>query len=315
MKKLLTIVLIVLLAMNLTGCAMAWTPPAASSRGGESRGLAYVAEIAEIYVYHSSFGVRDTEYKIDFSGKQLLEYMATDYAERDEMLENEGYTLVGSLDDEKIAAFFEDCDEYGFNDWEEDYSRQDIMDGHQWGIFVTFADGSVKKVHGSNAYPETWNEMKTAFENLTDRNVLQLEKNWLSHDEHDILPDIAEIYVYHSGFGSKYLEYKIDFAKKQVFEYRAMSFGTEERTDVNEGFVPVCDLEDDKIVTFFKESYVVMSWKESYNAEGVYDGHQWGITVTFADGSVKKVHGSNAYPETWNEMKTAFKNLTGRDVL
>jgi hypothetical protein len=88
------------------------------------------------------------------------------------LLENEDFPCVEELTDEKISAFLKNCDENGFWQWEELYIDERFSGGHEWSILINYSDDSVKEIIGRNAYPETWNEMFTAFKDLTGQNVL-----------------------------------------------------------------------------------------------------------------------------------------------
>lgn len=148
----------------------------------------YQKDIASIYVYHSSFGIKDTEYKIDLENHSVWEFFIYDYSDytlRDTNAENEGFTFVSELSEEKIQGFIRESARHGFTLWESDYYNEHIMDGHQWGITIFFADGTEKEIHGSNAYPDTWNSLKKDFEDLTGINILQLDSDWLDMTSSD----------------------------------------------------------------------------------------------------------------------------------
>ncbi len=131
-------------------------------------------EIASIYVFHSSFGVRDTEYNIDIVNQELWAFNSQDYEERDSTLPNSGYTFVSKLDAEKLETFRLECIRYGLTDWKESYIDEGIEDGHQWGVRITFVDPNFKPivVYGSNKYPKTYDNMAEAFKHLTGLNIL-----------------------------------------------------------------------------------------------------------------------------------------------
>jgi hypothetical protein len=140
----------------------------------------YQKEISRIYVYHSGFGMRSPEYLIDIENKTVFQFkMGEDYQKRDEMAENEGFTFVRELSDEGIEIFIRESARFGFTNWDEKYYDERVMDGHQWGITICFADSEKKEVYGSNAYPETWEDMAAAFINLASENVFLHKFNWL----------------------------------------------------------------------------------------------------------------------------------------
>ncbi|MBN1891748.1 MAG: hypothetical protein JW780_03135 [Clostridiales bacterium] len=86
--------------------------------------------------------------------------------------ENEEFSYDCALSDDNIEAFLEQCGRIGFLEWRDKYIEPDICDGHQWGITILFKDGSTKEIVGSNAYPDTWNDMAEAFWELTGENIL-----------------------------------------------------------------------------------------------------------------------------------------------
>jgi len=140
----------------------------------------YQKEISRIDVYHSGFGARDLEFLVDLENKMLFEFrMGSEYAVRDETDENEGFSFVRNLDDEDIAVFARESARFGLTKWEESYVDPGICDGHQWGMIIYFADGEKMESHGSNAYPETWDDMNAAFSELTGENILIYKSDWL----------------------------------------------------------------------------------------------------------------------------------------
>ena len=133
--------------------------------------------IDEIYIYHSAFGQKFPEYKIDFKNQALWEFTSDcceNYIPRDSSLENEGFQFVKELSEYKIEKFLAESDKYRLTAWQEHYENNSIMDGHQWGMIITFSDASTLKVFGSNEYPDNWKNMGLAFKNLTDLDILIL---------------------------------------------------------------------------------------------------------------------------------------------
>lgn len=47
-------------------------------------------------------------------------------------------------------------------------------------------------------------------------------------------------------------------------------------------------------------------WNADYQNPCVFDGEQWGLTVRYANGYTLEYSGSNAYPESWNELLRFF---------
>ena len=128
-----------------------------------------------IYVYHEGFGQRFPEYKIDLKNKEFWEFtsdVGANYIARDPSSKNEGFTLICNLEDDNIETFIQDSSRYGFTTWNESYTNDSVVDGHQWGITILFSDSTKKEITGSNKYPKTWNDMYDAFENLTGEDIL-----------------------------------------------------------------------------------------------------------------------------------------------
>ncbi|RUS41945.1 hypothetical protein [Cohnella sp. AR92] len=137
--------------------------------------------VSQIYVYHSSEGIRDTEYNIDFVERKFYKYTLNfdNPIERDSSLKNDGYDNVINLSDEKIQNFLKKANKYDFLDWKEKYIDNQIEDGHQWGIIITFSNGRKHEIEGSNKYPSTWDDMYSEFEKLTGTNILLLRSDWM----------------------------------------------------------------------------------------------------------------------------------------
>ena len=57
------------------------------------------------------------------------------------------------------------------------------------------------------------------------------------------------------------------------------------------------------------ESANVLEWEEHYSNPGVLDGVQWELKVWFLDGSKFESSGSNAFPQGFNELFSAFVDL------
>jgi len=147
--------------------------------------MTYQKKINEIYVYHSELGLHSPEYKIDLKNKQFWEFVC-DWSNkelriRDSSSENEGFTYVCDLDQEKIDDFIRKSSRYGFTLWDNSYYNNNIEDGHQWGIIITYFDSSQYKITGSNEYPETWDKMLKAFEDLTGSDILIFNSDWLEY--------------------------------------------------------------------------------------------------------------------------------------
>lgn len=167
MRRIIVVFLFIILCFCFTSCQKTYQTPAGIKT--------YQKPIDIIYIYHEAFGQRYPEYKIDLKNKKFWEFTSDgyeNYIARDSSSENEGFTFVCSLDDDKIERFILDSSRYGFTKWKKSYRNNKILDGHQWGITIMFSDSTKKEIIGSNKYPKTWNDMYDTFENLTGKKVL-----------------------------------------------------------------------------------------------------------------------------------------------
>lgn len=139
--------------------------------------------ISRIDVRHSSFGRTESEYRIDLKTRSFLLFIPFEnidaYAPRDPEAENEGFTTASDLSERDVNAFLLQCTLHGFGNWKEHYENHDICDGHQWSMVITFADGTMKEIFGSNEYPDSWDKMRIAFRELTGIDVLAVSSDWL----------------------------------------------------------------------------------------------------------------------------------------
>jgi hypothetical protein len=119
------------------------------------------------------------DFKVDIENRKFWMYTGGSFIEdpweilrRDPDAENEGFTFIRDLSDADVAEFFRQSDKYGFASWEDNYVDHTLADGHQWSVKIIFSDGSVKKIFGSNAYPDAYGDMREAFKALTGEDVL-----------------------------------------------------------------------------------------------------------------------------------------------
>jgi hypothetical protein len=170
MRRIVAVFFLIIVCFCVTSCQKTYQTP----KGVKT----YQKPIDVIYIYHEAFGQRYPEYKIDLKNKQFWEFTSDGYDNfitRDSSAENEGFTFVCSLNEEKIETFILKSSRYGFTKWKNTYKNKNILDGHQWGITILFSDSTKKEIIGSNKYPETWNEMYDTFESLTGKNILLLK--------------------------------------------------------------------------------------------------------------------------------------------
>lgn len=132
--------------------------------------------IDNIYIYHSMEGSKFEEYKIDFKNKEFTILVRNGFINMVNEVKRDS-PIVKPLDMDSIDDFLSTAQESGFENWEKSYNNYNVDDGHQWGITISFSDGTEKEIKGSNAYPETWNEMYVAFETLTGENILHWQSD------------------------------------------------------------------------------------------------------------------------------------------
>lgn len=137
--------------------------------------------VKSIYVYHSGFGIRCTEYKIDLKDKKLYEFKKDNYRapNRNVKSKNEGYQVIKKLSKKKVNKFIAGAQKLGLLEWNSKYENIRILDGHQWDIVISFDDGHKKEVTGSNSYPSSWDNMRTEFKSLTGEDILLLKSGWM----------------------------------------------------------------------------------------------------------------------------------------
>jgi len=136
--------------------------------------------IKNIYVYHClESSIPFEEYDIDFQSRKFTIIQREGFIDRPDEVKKDS-PVKKSLSVNSIEEFINAVEKYGFLDWENEYENiRGLRDGHQWGIDITFIDGTKKEIKGSNNYPDTWNEMLIAFENLTGENVLYTKSDWV----------------------------------------------------------------------------------------------------------------------------------------
>jgi len=142
---------------------------------------------------------------------------------------------------------------------------------------------------------------------------------------------IAVIYVkHHNGFAMRTQEYKVDLARKNLWEhsYSGLQSGLQRPRNekaVFEGFGFAGRLTDKKIAAFRTAAaqYGFDTWEGDYaydpGEDGPplppTDGSTWSVEIVFADGTRKTSGGYQGWPDHWAEMRQAFEALTGLRIL
>ena len=59
------------------------------------------------------------------------------------------------------------------HEWKLSYENNQIMDGTQWSLILTFSDGNKREIYGSNEYPALWDDFRDRFR----RYITEAERN------------------------------------------------------------------------------------------------------------------------------------------
>lgn len=77
------------------------------------------------------------------------------------------------LEEDKINAFINDSDKFGFTIWESSYPPSPLDNWHNWRMKIIYLDGTEKIIECKYFNPVTWNAMYDVFDELTGlENVL-----------------------------------------------------------------------------------------------------------------------------------------------
>ena len=101
---------------------------------------------------------------------------------------------------------------------------------------------------------------------------------------------------------------KIDLKNKEYWKAGPEKYGE----DVEYLFVSC--LEDEKIDVFLNTCHNsgFLSWDEEYLPDNTsFNSNMWWITIHYSDSSEQKMRGHGIYPETWDEVGIALRELTG----
>ena len=134
---------------------------------------------------------------------------------------------------------------------------------------------------------------------------------------------IAEVHVrLHAVSALTLCESKIDLARRNFWTYKYYGSPMQERNEDTcfEGFTFAGRLSKSKIAAFLAaaEENSFTAWEGEYEPSYFISGDAaWQITITFADGTTRSSSGRtpDGFPEGWNEMREAFKALTGGDYI
>lgn len=67
------------------------------------------------------------------------------------------------LSEEQIKSLQKRIADLHLEDWKDEYADNDILDGTQWSLKISFDNGKSKEIYGSNEYPNNFEAMKNLF--------------------------------------------------------------------------------------------------------------------------------------------------------
>lgn len=128
----------------------------------------YQNRVASLYIYNQNFDVKTSEFLLDFDESRFYSFSPTDHLLiRISSDDNQGYTTVAALSPERVDAFFRNVTRYGLWDWKPNEADINILGDYQWGMVITFRSGETQTIYCRNAFPDTWENVREAFETLT----------------------------------------------------------------------------------------------------------------------------------------------------
>ena len=98
------------------------------------------AQPTVLYITQGSFGIMST---VELRGDTLY-YSAICGSEEE---------AIGRLNPERWHTFRQTLDSLQAAQWKRHYINDNALDGHQWEVKITYADGRLIHSSGSNAYP------------------------------------------------------------------------------------------------------------------------------------------------------------------
>lgn len=122
------------------------------------------AFVRELYFYVGGyFGTSHWVYLHEQKFGKILRHVASDshYIDIKSELADCNISLIPIV--HKWAEFNKDLLRCYFIDWKSCYINQNVLDGTQWELNVTFDNGTTIKRYGSNAYPPHWEKLIAAF--------------------------------------------------------------------------------------------------------------------------------------------------------
>lgn len=78
--------------------------------------------------------------------------------------EGSGSAVKNDLSEEQIKSLQKRIADLHLEDWQDEYSDNEILDGTQWSLKISFDNGKSKEIFGSNKYPDNFEAMKKLFD-------------------------------------------------------------------------------------------------------------------------------------------------------
>lgn len=100
--------------------------------------------------------------QLTYSTKRIVDERYNDWdGERDE------YAIIAAFTEEQAEAFFKSIKELGIFELEKNYHDDDLLDGWDWCLIITFSNGTTFESGGYVKYPEQENALNEVFLSLT----------------------------------------------------------------------------------------------------------------------------------------------------
>ena len=129
---------------------------------------------------------------------------------------------------------------------------------------------------------------------------------------HHELEELMQIELSFMSFGNAFLDYKLNLTKGELWRYQidslAESSNEERNSGADDGYQACRKLGTEQVATLRSDTAFqrALTWGHHYQAADIFDGLQWSMTLSFSDGSVWEIDGSNAFPEGWDAFFAVF---------
>lgn len=198
--------------------------------------------------------------------------------------------------EKQAQRFLQTANDCGLFRWRDRY-RADAEDIAWDRLEVCFADGSVKIVFCSNAYPPDFDILRDA--------LLDLAKPRKTVDSLDMLHSIRyEGGGYLAGSSSVTVDFSAYTADIAFSDSWDGGLG-EPTAQYTASFT---EAQAQSLLQTANDCNL-FGWDEYYACEDVEDGTWAALTVEFADGTVQEVFCSNKYPPDFEILKNALRDL------